>query len=351
MNEFQNLKGQKILVTGHTGFKGAWLCKFLETIGSETFGYSLEPHPESLYSQMRPLDNAHQFIGDINDFSDFDNFLKKVNPSIVIHMAAQSLVIPSYTNPRETFQTNVLGTVNVIESALSAQNLSGVIAITTDKVYENNEIGVPFKESDPKGGHDPYSGSKAAMEMALNSWQHFYNQRKIKLVAARAGNVIGTGDRSENRLLPDLIESLKLKRDITLRNPNSVRPWQHVLEPLSGYLRIAERILAGKTLSQAYNFGPSEDSHKSVLEVAEIAAAFWGDSSVIRTDDSQKEDRLPEASVLMLDSNLAKTELGWLSKMTAEEAVHLTLSGEKLLSEGTADKIVEAQIRDFMGKI
>lgn len=350
MNQFNALSGKRFLVTGHNGFKGTWLCRYLEILGVDVFGFSLAPTDSSLYLSTQGLDDSHEHIGDINNYEEIRDFVRFVNPDVVIHMAAQALVIPSYQNPRQTFQTNVMGTINVLESALDSSNMRGFVAVTTDKVYENSETGLPFVESDPKGGHDPYSGSKAAMEMALNSWQYFYSKKNLKLVAARAGNVVGMGDRSVNRLLPDLIATLKSGQDINLRNPQSVRPWQHVLEPLSGYLKIAERVLSGKSISKAYNFGPQKESHRSVLDVAKIATSFWGSSSKIQTHDLRFDFELPEAKILKLDSTLAENELGWTSKLSAQEAIELTLSGEKSLQFEKADEIIAKQIREYLRK-
>jgi CDP-glucose 4,6-dehydratase len=346
VNLFDSLGQKRILITGHTGFKGSWLSKYLEHVGAEVFGFSLPPEESSLYASIRGLDREHEHLGDINDFVEFRDFVKRVNPDLVIHMAAQSLVRKSYVEPIATYQTNVMGTINVMHASLESENIKGLIAITTDKVYENNEAGVPFREDDPKGGHDPYSGSKAAMEIAVDSWRYFYKQVSVGLVSARAGNVIGYGDRSKDRLLPDIIRSLKANKKIEIRNPASIRPWQHVLEPLTGYLIIASRLISQKELSKSYNLGPASQSHLSVMQVAKEANKAWGRDEEIWIQNS--ESPLPEAMNLMLDSDLAGIDLNWRSKLTAAEAVALTIEGELLAENTTADEVLNSQISRYL---
>ena len=348
MNRFRSFANERILVTGHTGFKGTWLCKFLEILGAETFGYSLEPTKESLNRMMKRPTVTHGVIGDINDRDNFTSFVEAVNPSIVFHLAAQPLVRESYLKPIETFYTNVVGSTHVMDSALKSKNIKGLVAITTDKVYENNELGAAFVEGDPKGGHDPYSASKAAMEMAIDAWRYFYDRKNVKIVSARAGNVIGTGDRSTDRLLPDIINALMGKRNVIIRNPMSIRPWQHVLEPLSGYLLIAERMLLNQNLSLAYNFGPSQESHISVLEVAEKAIEFWKSESQVLIEVTKEINYLPEAGKLVLNSELAKKELKWSSTFDASEAIKMTIDGEIDLQNNPADEVIEKQIRNYL---
>ena len=348
MNRFRSFANERILVTGHTGFKGTWLCKFLEILGAETYGYSLEPTKESLFRMMKRPNVTHGMIGDINDKDKFTSFVEAVNPSIVFHLAAQPLVRQSYLTPIETFHTNVVGSTHVMDSALKSKNIKGLVAITTDKVYENNQIGAAFVEGDPKGGHDPYSASKAAMEMAIDAWRYFYDRQSVKLVSARAGNVIGTGDRSVDRLLPDIIDALMAKRNVIVRNPTSVRPWQHVLEPLSGYLLIAERMLLNQNLSHAYNFGPSKESHISVLEVAEKAIEFWKSESHVLVEEKKHNNYLPEAGKLVLNSELAKKELKWSSTFDASEAIKMTIDGEIDIQSVPADEVIEKQIRNYL---
>lgn len=346
MDQFRSLENKKILVTGHTGFKGAWLCKYLEIIGVEVFGYALAPEATSLYTSLVGLDQQHEKLGDINDYGNYLEFVEKVNPDIVIHMAAQSLVRNSYLEPVTTYQTNVMGTINVINASLKADNLKGLLAITTDKVYLNNEEGIPFQENDPKGGNDPYSGSKAAMEIAIDSWRYFYNQRNVGLVSARAGNVIGFGDISKDRLLPDIVRNLKSQKKIEVRNPQSIRPWQHVLEPLTGYLLIASRLLSGKRTSRSYNLGPAAESHLTVLQVAQEAAKLWGADQEIHFQVS--ENSIPEAKNLMLNSELAQRELNWNSKLSAQESIRLTIEGEILSSNSSPESIIKTQIKNYL---
>ncbi len=348
MTRFSSFANERILVTGHTGFKGTWLCKFLEILGAETYGYSLEPTRESLNRMMKRPTVTHGMIGNINDNDKFTTFVEAVNPSIVFHLAAQPLVRQSYLKPIETFHTNVLGSTHVLDSALKSKNIKGLVAITTDKVYENNELGAAFVEGDPKGGHDPYSASKAAMEMAIDAWRYFYDRKNVKLVSARSGNVIGTGDRSTDRLLPDILEALMANENVVIRNPGSIRPWQHVLEPLSGYLLIAERMLLNQNLSNAYNFGPSKKSHISVLEVAEKAIDFWKSEAKVLTEEVQQQNYLPEAGKLVLNSELAQKELKWSSTFDASEAIKMTIDGEIELQNNPADDVIEKQIRNYL---
>ena len=349
MSKFKCFSNERILITGHTGFKGTWLCKYLEILGAEVYGYSLEPAKESLNQMMKRSIVNHEVIGDINDKDRLTSFIEEVNPSIVFHLAAQPLVRRSYTNPIETFQTNVLGSIHVFDSALKSKNIKGVVAVTTDKVYENNGSGAAFLEGDPKGGHDPYSASKAAMEMAIDAWRFFYNQNGAKLVSARAGNVIGAGDRSEDRLLPDIIRALIAKKIVTVRNPTSIRPWQHVLEPLHGYLLIAERMLLNQNLSAAYNFGPSQESHISVMEVANKAIEIWKNEAKVMVQNSECSIDLPEAGILVLNSELAQKELRWPSKFDAYSAIEMTIKGEIGLQKNLADEVIEEQIRNYLG--
>jgi CDP-glucose 4,6-dehydratase len=311
-----------VLVTGHTGFKGTWLTMLLEHLGAEVFGLSLPADPESLFIKARRLGKIEEDFFDIRDEDKLNNFFKRVNPRIIIHLAAQSLVLESYKNPKNTFDVNVGGLINVL-NAFGQTDFSEVIIVsTTDKVYENNGNSRAFKENDPLRGKDPYSASKVAAENAIFAWRELLkNNSSKKILTARAGNVIGGGDFSENRLIPDLVRSFSTNSNVEIRNPNSTRPWQHVLDPLMGYLSMVDNSLSGNKL-EVLNFGPSEKS-LSVIEVVKIAKENWQSKSKITYNKNSSE---LEAQTLELDSSLSREKLGWKPVWTQEEAVIESMS-------------------------
>jgi len=326
----RNLDGP-ILITGHTGFKGTWLSLLLEKMEIDCVGVSLPPTADSLFSKLDRRSQAPGVLGDIRDISFVREVFKLYKPSAVIHLAAQPLVIESYKNPIETFETNVMGTVNVLDTGLRNQSTKGIVVVTTDKVYRNDNSGKKFMETDPLFGKDPYSASKVGSEAAIAAWQQISNSlSNVSISSVRAGNVIGGGDWAENRLLPDLMRGFINRQDVEIRNPNSTRPWQHVLDPLLGYLHVLE---AGIVSSNhfSYNFGPQEGS-LSVKQVANIAKSRWGDGAEYHFAVSPAAD-LKEATTLDLDVNLAINNLNWLPTWNQVEAIELTVDWWKKVAD------------------
>ena len=307
-----------LLVTGHTGFKGKWLTLLLDTLGIPWAGISLHPQPTSLYNLVNSKNQEEYFI-DIRNFNELENAVKLIKPKYVIHLAAQPLVLNSYLNPRETFETNILGTVNLLDILVRNSFSKKIIIVTTDKVYREKRFHKSFKEHDAFGGKDPYSWSKVGTEAVVGSWQQISKtQGGPKIVAVRSGNVIGGGDYSENRLLPDLVKGFITNSKVTIRNPTSTRPWQHVLDPLVGYLLA----LVVETDESAFNFSPSSRS-LSVKKVTEIACKLWGNQNEIYFASSK--DSL-ETRSLTLNSSKAKKVLNWSSHWTQERAVIATVN-------------------------
>jgi CDP-glucose 4,6-dehydratase len=293
-----------VLVTGHTGFKGTWLTLLLEQLGVPAVGLSLPPEEGSLYQRLNREGLNEEIFADIRNFESVNKFIKEKQPAAVINMAAQPLVMESYITPRETFETNVMGTVNVLDSSFATKSVKAIIAVTTDKVYKNDNSGQLFKENDPLAGKDPYSASKVGSESAIAAWQQITRvQGGPPVVSVRAGNVIGGGDWAENRLLPDLIRGFISEKPIPIRNPNSTRPWQHVLDPLLGYVMVLEAVLAGQNI-EAMNFGP-DDKSISVKEVVEICASVWSPAGGIKFEYETNSEGI-EAVNLDLDSSLAR---------------------------------------------
>lgn len=329
---FKSLKNQSgpILVTGHTGFKGAWLTLMLDALGIDTCGYSLAPKNNSLYNSLTHNKNFREKISDIRDVSSVQEFIEDTQPSIVIHLAAQALVLESYKNPRLTFETNAGGTFNILESSFRCDSVKAVLIVTSDKVYKNRNDGKRFIESDPLEGNDPYSASKVAAESVAQSWRKIRETADgPKVFVARAGNVIGGGDLSQHRLLPDLVRSFSTNKKLTIRNPYSTRPWQHVIDPLFGYLRYLEHGLMND-IAPALNFGPVEKS-LTVGEVAKIASKAWGNQTNLEYSNDKSEF---ESQSLDLDSKLALTSLKWSPKWTQNESVASTISWWKKVLVG-----------------
>lgn len=326
-----NLKSIKepVLVTGHTGFKGSWMTLLLEKLDIEWHGISLHPKQDSLYNLISKKNKREYFV-DIRDYENLKKIITSINPNYVIHLAAQPLVLNSYAEPRETFETNVLGTVNMLDVLLRNSSASKIIIATTDKVYKEKKFKKSFKESDSLGGKDPYSWSKVATEAVVGAWQQISKtQDGPKIISVRAGNVIGGGDSSQNRLLPDLIKGFIAKSSINIRNPDSTRPWQHVLDPLNGYLLA----LASDTNENSFNFSSSSKS-LTVREVTKIACKEWGATTTINFNE--EIDTL-ETKSLSLKSIKAEKQLNWKSNWTQEEAVLSTIKwwknvNNKLLS-------------------
>ena len=321
---FKGLKGlnRPILITGHTGFKGAWLSLILRNLGIETVGLSLPAESGALATQLEGSVWDKQYFTDIRDRDGVDRVMNEVRPSFIFHLAAQAIVLESYANPVKTFETNVLGTANLLEATRNQTETRGFIIATTDKVYSNSNLGRRFVESDPLMGTDPYSASKVGTEAVVKAWQTMYEGRQdFGITAVRSGNVIGGGDSAANRLLPDLIRSFSSNTVVEVRNPNSTRPWQHVADPLLGYLMAAESILVGKRVP-SFNFGPFENS-LTVAEVVEIARASWSDSTQFKI--VKPDANLYEAGLLELDAGLAQRELKWKPKYSQVDSVKSTV--------------------------
>jgi CDP-glucose 4,6-dehydratase len=333
------------LITGHTGFKGAWLTIWLELLGHKVSGISLDPLPGGLFDTARNhelLENDLRL--DIRNFSELSNALSAIQPDVVFHLAAQPLVRESYKNPRETFETNAIGTLNVLESVSATPSVKAHVVITTDKVYRNINQVAGYIESDPLGGDDPYSASKAMADILTHSWITSFPGAPTAI--ARAGNVIGGGDVSQDRLLPDLIKSFAGNSSPVLRYPEAVRPWQHVLDCLNGYLSISEKLLTGVNSYDSWNIGPDQDSFVPVGEVATIAAKAWGSDANWIHDN---QDHLHEAGLLALDATQAKKELNWENKLKFVDAIEWTVDWEKRTRSGEpALQVSRDQIQKFL---
>lgn len=332
-------KGKKILITGHTGFKGAWLSLWLQKLEAYLVGYSLEPPTEPNLFQIAGIKSGMvSNFGDVRDLALLTKTFEHHRPDIVIHMAAQSLVRQSYQDPVETFQTNVIGTVHVLEAARRCQFVKAIIIVTSDKCYENKEQSCSHTEKEPLGGSDPYSSSKACAELVTAAYRcsFFAHEGSAALPAVatvRAGNVIGGGDWAQDRLVPDCIRAFTSRRSVQLRYPLAVRPWQHVLEPLSGYLMLAQRLCFpdARDFSDAWNFGPDGGDAATVGEVAQRIGSLWGDGSVTLLE----QPNLPqEAGILRLDSTKAITHLGWRPRWSLDRALEETVSWYKAWHSG-----------------
>jgi CDP-glucose 4,6-dehydratase len=334
-DELKRLNGP-IFITGHTGFKGSWLSLLLKHLGIEHFGYSLEAEVDSLYRRANLERTSRGVVGDIRNVENLSKVLKEIRPSILIHLAAQPLVLQSYKEPLETFQTNCIGTANVLKAAFETPSVESVLVITTDKVYQNENTGRRFIESDPLGGKDPYSASKVAAESACSAWQKISETKGgPRVLVARAGNVIGGGDLAQNRLIPDIIRAISSGKKISIRNPRATRPWQHTLDPLWGYLKFLEKTLGKNAAPSILNFGPSEPS----LEVAYVVESARNHFTKSFDFDfaSDLDVRDLESYQLDLDSSLARESLGWRPLWTQEQAINRTFRWwEKVLDQPTS---------------
>ena len=319
-------RGKKVLVTGHTGFKGGWLSLWLQQLEAEVYGFALPPLTKSnLFERADVAKNMTSISGDIRDLQGVKKEFLNIQPDIVIHMAAQALVRYSYQNPVETYQTNVMGTLHVLEAIRECDSVLAAVIVTTDKCYENKEWVWPYRENDSLGGHDPYSSSKACVELLVTSYRksYFSGNQKVSIATARAGNVIGGGDWSEDRLIPDVIKSFCHGEIVKIRNPDAIRPWQHVLEPLSAYLLLAEKLYnEGCEYAEAWNFGPKIESAQSVRWIVEQMAQRWKGA----TWEIEESQQLHEAQSLKLDSTKAYEQLDWQARWTLAEALQKTTS-------------------------
>ena len=314
--------GRRVLMTGHTGFKGGWLSLWLQSMGANLCGIALDPPTTpALFDVARIADGMEHHIADIRDFATIAALVKAFQPEIVFHMAAQPLVRQSYINPIETYETNVMGTVHVLEAARRAGTVRAIVNVTTDKCYENKEWVWGYRENEPMGGHDPYSNSKGCSELISSAYRRsFLANEGIALATARAGNVIGGGDWAADRLIPDILRALENNAPIKIRNPNATRPWQHVLEPLSGYLGLAELLIQrGQDVAEGWNFGPLDDDARPVQWIVQQLCAEWGGT----THWEQQPGHHPhEATYLKLDISKARAQLGWSPRWALQDALH-----------------------------
>jgi CDP-glucose 4,6-dehydratase len=335
-------KNKKVLITGHTGFKGGWLALWLEYLGAKVYGYSqASPFTPSLIESLE-LDNfIYSEEEDIRDGKKLLNFISQIQPDIIFHLAAQSLVRTSYVSPLETVQTNVMGTVNLMEAVRLSGISTSMIMVTSDKCYQNREWTYGYREEDALGGYDPYSASKGAAELLISSWRNSFfdpgeiNRHGVRIASVRAGNVIGGGDWSKDRIVPDCIRSLINQQPIVVRNPSATRPWQHVLEPLGGYLLLASKLLndTNGEYCQAFNFGPSLQSNKNVRELVEKIIYYWGDGSWVH---AHPDHVYHEASLLHLSIDKAYHKLHWAPIWNFDETVGRTVEWYKMACEDPA---------------
>ena len=331
--------GKRVLVTGHTGFKGAWLSLWLADLGAEITGYALAPPTEpNLFNMAKVAGRLVHIVGDVRDAAGLTAAVAAARPQIVLHLAAQSLVRASYDDPVRTYATNVMGTVNLLEAVRATDGVGAVVCVTSDKCYENQETGQAYRETDAMGGHDPYSSSKGCAELVVAAYRRSFfhpenlGQRGVGLASARAGNVIGGGDWAKDRLVPDLMRAFAAGERPMIRFPGAIRPWQHVLEPLGGYLMLAERLWRGEAaLAEGWNFGPDEADARTVGAIADQLAGLWGEGAGW---DVTGEPQPHEATYLRLDCRKARDILGWRPAWALDEGLARTTQWYQALSRG-----------------
>jgi CDP-glucose 4,6-dehydratase len=346
-------RDKRVFVTGHTGFKGSWLSIWLESAGASMLGYSLPPPTNPSHFELADAGrNIRTITGDVRDYERLKSAMAEHKPEIVLHLAAQSVVRASYDDPRETYDVNVMGTVNVLEAVRRVGGVKAVVNVTTDKVYENREWLWGYREPDALGGHDPYSNSKACSELVTNSFRDSFflpskfSEHGVAVASARAGNVIGGGDWTRNQLVPDVVQAFSRGEAVDIRNPGATRPWQFVLEPLSGYLMLAEGLYKhGLRFSGGWNFGPADEDAKPVQWLVDRLARSWGDTAPWKRDTGQHPH---EAGFLKLDSSKAHAELGWKPRLRLDAALDWVVEWYKRLNQGGSvrEKTVE-QIREY----
>lgn len=353
---FEIYRNKKVFLTGHTGFKGSWMLVWLHQLGAEIKGYSLAPERSGeLFTQIKGEELCQSVTGDIRNKEKLEKEILAFAPDFIFHLAAQPLVRLSYEIPVETFEINGIGTANVLNAARSLKKLCCVVCVTTDKVYENLEWHYPYRENDRLGGYDPYSASKACAEIIINSYRNsFFNKKdfashKKAIASARAGNVIGGGDWAKDRIIPDIVRALSKNEPVVVRNPYAVRPWQHVLEPLAGYLQLGAKLAEDPAkYADAWNFGPFNEDNLTVNELAELAVEIWGGGNI----EKPKLNGQPhEAGLLKLDINKSVTELGWKPKMNAREAIRTTIRWYKNATKTPARNLIESDIAFYNQKI
>lgn len=341
--------GRRVFLTGHTGFKGGWLALWLRELGAEVLGYALRAPAPSLWCEARLHEVLSGELADVRDARHLADVLTSFRPEIVLHLAAQPLVRESYRAPADTYTTNVIGTVNLLEAVRRCDSVRSVLVVTSDKCYENREWLWPYREQDALGGHDPYSSSKACVELLCASWRESYmNEAGIALATARAGNVIGGGDWSADRLLPDIFRAWQAGESLTLRYPQAVRPWQHVLEPVYGYLGLAQALVEqGSSLASAWNFGPDVEGVATVGDVVAQLARLWpGEASWHQETANQPH----EAGLLTLDSSKSRLQLGWRPRWSLTEALERTFDWHHAWCAGEdMQAFSRAQIAAYQG--
>jgi CDP-glucose 4,6-dehydratase len=347
-------RNKKVFITGDTGFKGSWLSCLLKSLGAHVAGFSLDPITEP--SHFHLLKNyASTTIGNISNVALLKKSVEEFQPDIILHLAAQPLVIESYKDPHYTYETNVLGTLNILESVRECKSVKAVVIITTDKVYENKEWCYPYRENDQLGGYDIYSSSKACAELLVKSYERsFFNKKKygvehhVLIATARAGNVIGGGDWSKNRLIPDIVKAASGGNIVQIRNPNAVRPWQHVLDCLYGYLLLGEKLLVGDAeFADSWNFAPHSHESRTVHEVANIAAIIWDD---IKVKVEEQTEQFHEAGILRLDNSKSISALKWRPIWNTEESIRCTIEWYKSFYLNNIIR-TESDIKTFMKAI
>jgi len=343
-------RGKRVLLTGHTGFKGSWLSLWLQSMGAELQGLALDPPTTpSLFTEAQVAKGMSSQIGDIRDLETVRACMMAFQPEIVIHMAAQPLVRLSYHEPVATYATNVMGTVHVLEAARQTASVRAIVNVTTDKCYENREWVWGYREDEPMGGFDPYSNSKGCAELVTSSYRRsFFQQGQIALASARAGNVIGGGDWAADRLVPDILRAFERGEPVVIRNPHSTRPWQHVLEPLSGYLALAERLYTeGQSWAEGWNFGPQDDDARPVQWIVEHLVASWGRGASWRLDGG---DHPHEAGYLKLDISKVKARMGWRPRWDLGTALEkITVWHQAWLAKDDVRALCLQQIQHYAG--
>ena len=332
-------RNKKVLITGHTGFKGSWLCLLLNELGADVYGYALEaPTQPSLFQEAKIEELITSYIGDIRDLTHIQEVISEIKPEIVIHMAAQPLVRDSYTIPVETYAINVMGTVHLLEACRNTSSVKAIVNVTTDKCYENKEWHWGYRENEPMGGYDPYSNSKGCSELVTSAYRNSYFNPKnyerhgVALASARAGNVIGGGDWANDRLIPDFIRAISEGRKLNIRSPYAIRPWQHVLEPLTGYLTLAAKLFTeGTAYAESWNFGPDDADAKNVEWITQTICELWGEKATYEVDTNPQPH---EANYLKLDCSKAKAKLDWHPKWNINETLESIVDWSKAFLSG-----------------
>lgn len=350
-------KGKKVLVTGHTGFKGSWLSLWLQNLKANVVGVSLDPPTTpNLYEQAKVAGGMVSLRGDIRDLDRMKSIFEEYQPEIIFHLAAQPLVRYSYREPVETYATNVMGTLHILEAIRTSKSVRAAVMVTTDKCYENREWEWGYREIEPMGGHDPYSSSKGCAELLIASYRDSYfcaqeyPHHKVAIASARAGNVIGGGDWAEDRLIPDIIRAFEINETVRIRNPNAIRPWQHVLEPLGGYIRLAEHLfIDGIQWTEAWNFGPKEDDAKPVEWILKEIAQLWGENAAWCIDEGEQPH---EANYLKLDCSKAHSRLRWQPRWTLDQALRqIVIWHKEATNSSTPRALCQKQITEYMNSI